>query len=137
MKKCLAEVTVLSLVLLLIASSVSAAEYKIKSGDNLWSLSTKLGHSVKELALMNDIKNVNCINAGNTLIYINEQDVEDARSWCHLRMSQLYQGDPNHRIFLLTANHLGPEDVFYTNDGIGWTHYSSVLCYAQAWRHKG
>jgi len=120
----------------LFTAAALPASYVIKPGDCLYKLSPKLGFSVSELCLMNDLNTAGnkWIYAGDTLVYLTQQDINDAIYWCDKRMIELPPVDENFRHFQYTKEDLRSGKLRFSIYEPSGTHYTSVLCFAQAWR---
>ena len=81
--------------LLISSSMVGAGEYVAKQGDTWAKVAKATGNTVKQLGLMNKIKDpkdADPVPAGKKIVTLSKDDIENALKWCEKRHKELSYG---------------------------------------------
>jgi hypothetical protein len=125
---------------LLISSSMAGAgEYVAKQGDTWAKVAKATGHTVKQLGLMNKIKepkDSDPVPAGKKIITLSKEDIECAVKCCEKRHKEFSYGTGEYSKNFAALTNLKAKRFEYSPDdpypyGIRFTE---VLEYAKSWR---
>jgi LysM repeat protein len=120
--------------LLLASTSALSAEYVVKTGDSLSEIRDHLGrvHSVRQLADLNGINDLDRIYPGQRIKYLTEFDIAKAGAWAFRRVLELPFSDVNFQHFLGVIGDIEHRHFRFSIDEPAGTHANSILAYAEA-----
>jgi hypothetical protein len=115
---------------------VLAAEYVIKKGDCLATIAIKVNTTAINLANLNEIQNMDLVFPGQKIVYLDDQDLADAKAWAKKRMSELSSSDGNYQVFSYVAKDIDSLYIRYSVNEPNGAHAELILDFAQAWRKQ-
>jgi len=119
-----------------------AGEYVAKQGDTWAKVAKATGNTVKQLGLMNkvkDPKDSDPVPAGKKIVTLSKDDIENALKWCEKRHKELSYGTGEYSKNFSAMSNLKANRIEYAADdpvpyGIVFTE---VLEYANYWQSGG
>ena len=69
--------------------NATAAHYTVQKGDTLSEIAEELGHTTREIALVNEIENPDLIFPDQDIVFISEKNLEFAAMWCERKIRQV------------------------------------------------
>ena len=125
--------------LLISSSRAGAGEYVAKQGDTWAKVAKATGNTVKQLGLMNKIKDpkdADPVPAGKKLVTLSKDEIETALKWCEKHHKELLHGTGDYSKNFSALNNLKSNRIEYSPDdpvpyGIRFTE---VLEYAKSWQ---
>ncbi|MFA6099096.1 MAG: LysM domain-containing protein [Patescibacteria group bacterium] len=122
-------------VMVILSATTFGAEYIVKVGDNLTGIAKKTGHSVADLAALNEIRHADLIFPGQKISYVADKDLEYAKAWATKRQNELGPSDQNFSYFRLVIGDIETRAVRYSINQQNGTYAGIILCFAEAWRN--
>lgn len=127
-------------ILILCMEPADAAEYIAKQGDTWAQAAKTTGHSLEQLAEMNNViapKDSDTIPVGQKIIYLNKDDLDSAYKWCEKREKELSYGEPGYNKILSGLKCIKEEKFCYSTDEYancsGTVRFKDVLDFAKSW----